>query len=184
MEDTIFISAKDLTSDYLEHHGVLGMKWGVRRYQNKDGSLTAQGRKHYTADISTSRKMRVTSREGEFTFKAKTQEGKGRRKNWYAYGDAGDARKGLYRQASRRYAKTNKVMAGTIAAGTTAAVAILAVSSGAAIPAAAIGIGTDIVAGVLGTKHKNQISTETIQTLDLIKKADENGNYTFMRKDL
>lgn len=30
----------------LAHHGILGMKWGVRRYQNQDGSLTSAGKKH------------------------------------------------------------------------------------------------------------------------------------------
>ena len=30
--------------DILIHHGVKGMKWGVRRYRNKDGSLTAEGK--------------------------------------------------------------------------------------------------------------------------------------------
>ena len=29
----------------LQHHGVKGMKWGVRRYQNKDGTLTSAGKK-------------------------------------------------------------------------------------------------------------------------------------------
>ena len=35
----------------LYHWGVKGMKWGVRRYQNKDGSLTAAGQKRYDRDI-------------------------------------------------------------------------------------------------------------------------------------
>ena len=33
--------------DELMHHGVKGQKWGVRRYQNKDGSLTPAGKKRY-----------------------------------------------------------------------------------------------------------------------------------------
>lgn len=36
-----------LDVNYICHHGIKGQKWGVRRYQNPDGSLTDQGRKRY-----------------------------------------------------------------------------------------------------------------------------------------
>lgn len=32
----------------LMHYGVIGMKWGVRRYQNKNGSLTPEGKRRYS----------------------------------------------------------------------------------------------------------------------------------------
>ena len=32
----------------LYHHGIKGQKWGIRRYQNKDGSLTSAGKKRYS----------------------------------------------------------------------------------------------------------------------------------------
>ncbi len=35
---------------YLMHYGVKGMKWGVRRYQNADGTLTAKGKKRERKD--------------------------------------------------------------------------------------------------------------------------------------
>lgn len=43
-----------MENNELLHWGIKGMKWGVRRYQNKDGSLTPAGRKRYDDDGDSS----------------------------------------------------------------------------------------------------------------------------------
>jgi len=48
----------------LAHHGILGMKWGVRRFQNKDGTLTAAGKVRYAKE---SNKAIKTNRDGSKT---------------------------------------------------------------------------------------------------------------------
>ena len=40
-----FVDQLDI--DYIAHHGIKGQKWGVRRFQNPDGTLTPEGRKRY-----------------------------------------------------------------------------------------------------------------------------------------
>lgn len=52
---------------YLEHHGIKGQRWGVRRYQNEDGSLTNAGRKRYsgydpTATVKKSKRTKTFER--------------------------------------------------------------------------------------------------------------------------
>ena len=48
---------------YLAHHGILGQKWGIRRFQNKDGSLTNAGAKRYGGKGKDPRHKPTTARK-------------------------------------------------------------------------------------------------------------------------
>lgn len=56
-----------MDNNELMHHGTKGMHWGIRRYQNKDGSLTPAGEKRYA-----SQKARYEAEKAKYTEKRRT----------------------------------------------------------------------------------------------------------------
>lgn len=60
----------------LYHHGIQGMKWGVRRFQNKDGSLTSAGKKRYDTNDSkkNDKKKAVANYNKDYERSIKSQD--------------------------------------------------------------------------------------------------------------
>ena len=56
------ISAKKKRNN-INHSGIKGMKWGIRRYQNEDGSLTDAGKVRYNADLSKKKVEKMSNDE-------------------------------------------------------------------------------------------------------------------------
>lgn len=62
-----------MENTYIAHHGILGQKWGVRRFQNPDGSLTDVGKKRYYKELKKSyNKQKDSSRP--YLISEKTKE--------------------------------------------------------------------------------------------------------------
>lgn len=69
----------DMRSDYLSHHGIKGQKWGVRRFQNYDGTRTAAGRKRY--GIGGSGLSKYQNKDGTLTEEGQKRYERDKREN-------------------------------------------------------------------------------------------------------
>ncbi len=74
----------------LYHHGVRGQKWGVRRYQNADGSLTAAGRKRLAKDVN-----KLAKKHGRYSQEVQDRVNK----------DLTDEQRARVREASNRFSE-------------------------------------------------------------------------------
>ena len=52
-----------ISEDELCHYGIKGMRWGIRRYQNPDGSLTPAGKKKYSKEVY--KKIEYSGKQGK-----------------------------------------------------------------------------------------------------------------------
>ena len=91
----------------LYHHGILGMHWGIRRFQNKDGTLTPAGRKRYGLDSDTGEyaKKSMTTR----TYEALARSGRrNASKQDRLYKQTGDERNKQSAEQWRKEASSNE----------------------------------------------------------------------------
>ena len=156
--------------EYLEHHGILGMKWGIRRYENKDGSLTEAGKARYARDKVNSVRKSITTgpsrvikgskdkvagfKENMSLKKRYKEENKRREKLIKEVGKRQKASKHTLARIGLRTAAT----AARVGVGAGVAIGMYKLSSTGGIAALAGGIGLSAAKGFLSSTIKN--STE------------------------
>ena len=150
-----------MTYNELQHHGILGMKWGVRRYQNYDGTYTQKGLERYKKSEDKYNKAKQALKNGSGT-RIEVREAKREMSKNYdrlAKDKRADQGKALYQQGKTITSNNNKLFtAGKIAAGTATASTLLAAYGKYELAAATtlIGMGMSFVNGILGIKAESE----------------------------
>lgn len=94
--------------DYLSHEGILGMHWGERRYQNYDGSLTEEGRKHYGIGrprMSKAEKLEMRQKKQEERQEKKAEAIRKKKEKVYIRGNADEIYKNRKLFTTEEYQK-------------------------------------------------------------------------------
>lgn len=90
----------------LYHHGIKGQKWGIRRYQNEDGTLTAEGRERYGIG-----KNGWLSKQGIANYKSDLKDLHKRFDDYTSNMDITEKRKALFEFSDeRKNAEVNKIL--------------------------------------------------------------------------
>lgn len=179
-----------LVDGTLYHHGIKGQKWGLRRWQNEDGSLTPAGREHYGYGkvgnainsigqiggrrYTASGKKIKYRRKDEKSFSSEKSKLKKVARGAYAVGTLGTGRF-LTRFAYNHrngLRVVNALMTGAISG------AQIGLLGPAALPSVAINIGTTIASTYAGEKINDAI----YENLYLKDKSNINKNYRETRK--
>ena len=102
---------------YLAHHGIKGQKWGVRRYQNQDGSLSQEGKNRYLKKLEQNekitRKYENYKKNYELINDYKSQLGPKQWARWVTSGAASAQRnrmKKLEKASDKAIARTNDII--------------------------------------------------------------------------
>ena len=160
--------------DYLAHHGVKGQRWGVRRFQNEDGSLTAEGREKYSQQGWEARQM---YKRGEITKAEKRQATKAGN----IIGKVDNVLNLGFGRRMREFEDRHKkgILAATAVLGVAGTLAVGALSGGN--PALMVRAGSAAVGSIIGTGIRTKVVNRAI--LDYGYNRKLSGEKTYKRNE-